>query len=462
MVCFTGDIADWGVPEEYAEARVFFEQLAIDVGVTPDRLFFVPGNHDICRGVNVSSWRKLRQAALAVGERGVSDWMAGGRAPFGIKAKLREEVGARQQHYRDWLESMGRSELLAKNSPHGFLGYRVSLELPGLSFPVHIIGLDTSWLAGDDHDYGKLMLTNDQIGRLSSDDQGAPLNGFRLALMHHPLTQLVDCTDARRILADTTDLLLRGHQHEPLADAWTDADRGLIELAAGSLYEGTEGHRYPNGYTLINIITEDNGQPKRYELRFRSWSQHGHWHDDSSLYRSAVNGRLVLSASRHLSKQRNLPISAPLLKSIAAMWERHRKAKSRIFTFHKLLLVKQFAPSYFNAVFESVSNGLSEIIERWLVREVERYTGQTEHLVLNMEDDRTLCAANVIAVDQGAMEVDIHHILQALLADEESNTIKALRKELNTGALKRYEELKRSARTKWPVDEGTIVGEINI
>lgn len=296
IVCFTGDVADWGLPHEYDEATPFFEEMAADAGVPFDRLFLVPGNHDIHRRTNEASWKKLRDLTRAVSVRSLSDWIAGGSAPLGVEPNLRAEVIERQRNYREWLTRLKRGELLPEAHAHGLLGYRVPLTLPGRPFPIHIIGLDSAWLAGDDNDDGKLLLTEDQIGRHSTDNRGRRLDGLRFALMHHPLAQLADHADARRLLADHVDLVLRGHQHDPLADVWTDPDRGLVELAAGCLYEGSEGHRYPNSYTQVEVVTDERGRPLRYELLFRSWSSRGHWHDDGSLYRSATHGRLVVAA----------------------------------------------------------------------------------------------------------------------------------------------------------------------
>jgi hypothetical protein len=49
---------------------------------------------------------------------------------------------------------LGRPELAPRRSPQRRLGYRLSLWLPGLSQPIHVIGLDTAWLAGDDETAG--------------------------------------------------------------------------------------------------------------------------------------------------------------------------------------------------------------------------------------------------------------------------------------------------------------------
>ncbi|WP_089939168.1 metallophosphoesterase family protein [Candidatus Entotheonella palauensis] len=51
LVCFTGDVADWGSPEEYERVTDFFEALVERLGLGRERLFIVPGNHDIARPI---------------------------------------------------------------------------------------------------------------------------------------------------------------------------------------------------------------------------------------------------------------------------------------------------------------------------------------------------------------------------------------------------------------------------
>lgn len=298
LVCLTGDIADWGLSQEYVRATPFVTDVLSRLKLDRDRLFLVPGNHDINRRVQEDGWRRLRDATAQVEARKLSDWMAGGPTPFGFDASLRGAVLERSAAYWTWVErDLKRADLLPSRSPHGRLGYRCVVRLPGRPFQVHLIGLDSAWLAGDNNDAGKLRVTEDQVGQLATDG-GRPLEGLRLALVHHPLTDLADGSDVRRLLAEHVDVLLRGHQHTAVSEKWADPDRHLLELAAGCLYEGDEGHRYPNAFQVINVTTDPAGRPLRYDIWFRGWSARGHWYDDASLYREAQHGRLSLTVNR--------------------------------------------------------------------------------------------------------------------------------------------------------------------
>jgi calcineurin-like phosphoesterase family protein len=301
LVCFTGDVADWGKADEYGPATDFIKALLTRLSLPLDRLFLVPGNHDIDRKSGESAWEELRGSKdkkgklFRVPQLELSRWMAGGHPPLGLEGVSRDELLSRQSAYREWVSTtLGRKELVpCKTSPHPFLGYRQTLRLPGQPFDIHVVGLDSAWLAGDDNDSGKLLLTTDQVGRLTTDARGESLPGFRLALVHHPLSDLADKGDCHRRLADNVDFLLRGHLHDEEIETWNDPDRTSRQAAAGCLYEGHGADEWPNACHVIEVRLDDAGRPARYDLRFRSWSKRGHWYDDNSLYAGAENGRLT-------------------------------------------------------------------------------------------------------------------------------------------------------------------------
>lgn len=299
LVCFTGDLADWGQRVEYEAAAEFLGATLLQLALPVERFFVVPGNHDIDRKRSREAehaWESLRASRAKVDPLALSRWLLGGTVPVGLQESWRDAVLSRQDAYREWLRSFGRQALLPENSSHKRLGYRATVQLPQLPFAVQVLGLDSAWLCGDDADATQLVLTEDQVGRLSSDDQGQSLSGFRLALMHHPLADLADGAACRRLLAERSDLLLRGHLHELEPELWADPDRHLQQLVAGCLYEGHHADHWPNGCALLRITCNSQGRPVRYALQLRSWSTRGHWFDDGSLYRKAPIGRLVLDA----------------------------------------------------------------------------------------------------------------------------------------------------------------------
>ena len=290
LVCFTGDVAFAGRAEDYALAHTLLVQLLEPLGLPMERLFVVPGNHDIDREVGKESWDTLRKLQHHTEAEALAEWMGQGKLPRGFEKGQREQLLSRQAAYRGWVKNtLQRPDLLPENSPHGTLGYRSTLRLPHLPFEIHVIGLDSAWAAGNNDDSGKLLLTDEQVAMLTATADYKALPGLRLALIHHPLEQLADGKYASRMLARNVDLLLRGHLHETAIE--TLMEPGLIsrQFAAGCLY-GSD--RWPNACHAITLDLDEQGRIQRYALRFRTWSPQGeHWFDDGGVYPQAPGGR---------------------------------------------------------------------------------------------------------------------------------------------------------------------------
>jgi predicted MPP superfamily phosphohydrolase len=298
LVCFTGDVADWGLPEEYQAATDFFSALLKRLNLPAERLFVVPGNHDVYRNCQNRTWKSVRRAiANGVDPLALSRWMAGtSEPPRGFKDKWKEEILERGAAYVSWVRQWRKAKRVL--SPL-LLGYRETLKIRTLPFPLHIVGLNTAWLSGKDGETGELWLTEHQLMKHSTDENGEPLDGLRILLMHHPFSELADGSHCRRLLANHIDLVLRGHLHEPEVETWADPDRIVRQVAAGCLYEGHQADQFPNACQLIELGADHNGSLSQIELRFRSWSSRGgFWHDDTSLYKGAKHGRLSWTVER--------------------------------------------------------------------------------------------------------------------------------------------------------------------
>jgi len=226
FVFFTGDAANFGLPDEFDQATTFLTSLLTELNLNPDRLFVIPGNHDVDRSIEPQAWEKMRMSLTASSDLlSVSRWMNGldHRPPFGFDDAWKSATLNRHLNYRTWVKDALQRPALA---PDG-LGYRVSVQLPGHPLPVHIIGLNTAWLCGDDADKGHLLLTENQLGTHLTTDSGDALPGLRIVLLHHPLSDLADTSSSKRLLATHADLVLRGHLHETEVVEWIEPDRRL-------------------------------------------------------------------------------------------------------------------------------------------------------------------------------------------------------------------------------------------
>ena len=61
LVCFTGDLADWGLASEYAKATELVDELVRVLGIEWSQIYVVPGNHDVQRYVSRAEWAAMRE-----------------------------------------------------------------------------------------------------------------------------------------------------------------------------------------------------------------------------------------------------------------------------------------------------------------------------------------------------------------------------------------------------------------
>jgi hypothetical protein len=102
LVFFTGDAADWGLPNEFAAASEFFLSILEKLKVPRERFFAIQGNHDVRRDVEAGAWQKMRVLLGSANDPlEVARWAAGGRPPLGAEAELLDRVMGRLQHYSE-------------------------------------------------------------------------------------------------------------------------------------------------------------------------------------------------------------------------------------------------------------------------------------------------------------------------------------------------------------------------
>ena len=280
----------------------------------------MPGNHDVQRREAENARISLLELGRA-NQKGLSDWMAGMGLPFGAQESWRDAIGKRTAEFWKWVETdLQRPELLPSNNRHRRLGYQAKVKGLNLPFDVHIFGLDSAWLAGDNNDARKLRLTQGQLDLLTRDAEGRIIEGFRLTLVHHPLADLSDEPLSYRLLAKTTDLLLHGHQHDPIAEIKMDVDRSLRVLAAGSLYEGDDGDHWINGFNIVDAFLDDTGRPTLYRVTFWAWSERGHWHRSGAVYEEAVDGVLEIPVGPQRPTEDAVSNALFLAKGPPAIW----------------------------------------------------------------------------------------------------------------------------------------------
>ncbi len=238
LVAVTGDIADRGAKEEYARASEFFrDRLLPAVGLSTERLFVVPGNHDVDRGAVREVARATQDALLAAESQDVLAAVLG-------DARERPTLLRRHDAYLDFVGS-----LRGARPDVPWWSERIVVE--GLT--VHLAGVCSSFMAHSDADKGRLLVSRLQLAAILAD---APTADLSLALVHHPWDYLADfdAAEVRERVQRVCTATLRGHLHAVDAAARVRPNDAHLELAAGACYGGA---KHPHAFSLIELAPRE-------------------------------------------------------------------------------------------------------------------------------------------------------------------------------------------------------------
>ncbi|MBI3230566.1 MAG: metallophosphoesterase, partial [Burkholderiales bacterium] len=224
LIFCTGDIAQGETkPNElaaqYASAQKFFDQVLQTCGLAKERLFVVPGNHDVNRNsVNAIFQKGLRGEGLA----SIADSWAKQDNVF-------DDALKRMHEYAHFI-----STYLPHQHPSddekARLCYRHVQEINGLR--IGIAGFNSAWSCYDDHDQNQLWLAGEWQFN-AADTAFHDKTDVRIGLMHHPVSwlQAEESTLAKKRIRSQFHFWLHGHEHE----AWVTPTDGEVMIAAGAV-----------------------------------------------------------------------------------------------------------------------------------------------------------------------------------------------------------------------------------
>ncbi|MEO8020419.1 MAG: metallophosphoesterase [Polaromonas sp.] len=239
LVFFTGDlIAKGGYSQENIQAAKdeFLKPLLLAANVPAERLYVVPGNHD----VNL----KLQSKNLARSRETLDTNEA--QTQYLDEATQANTPATGLEKYNDLINSLGRASPVLENNHYRAFKLKVG------SISIGIGEINTAWCATgaeSDGDYGKLLVSGKQIDEIVSALDGVDL---KLALMHHPISwmRLKDSRNLHRQLLLHFDGLFHGHNHEPDAQSISGTSNNYFVSNAGCLYQSRE---YFNGYCITRF-----------------------------------------------------------------------------------------------------------------------------------------------------------------------------------------------------------------
>jgi predicted MPP superfamily phosphohydrolase len=232
-IFITGDLGFSGVGSEYELVVDFLKQLLEVTKVPSERVFVVPGNHDVDRRVAKWLLRTLPDSETA-------------------DAFFLEE-DARIAHVRKFAayrKALG--PVLGESRKLGLGVGKDAIEMIDWDDArIAVASFNSAWFAQSDSDLGKLWLGEANVAA-AGDRLAEEKATFAIALMHHPLEHLDE--QERDTIEDrlerTFDLVLRGHLHKNRTKVVKSQRGGFVEVAGQAAYQSSQ---WPNGCFLGEI-----------------------------------------------------------------------------------------------------------------------------------------------------------------------------------------------------------------
>lgn len=284
-VFLTGDIAFRGKAEEYDEARKIISRICGTADCPRERLFVVPGNHDIDRDQIPEIQQDLLEAMLEE-KNGLNKCLKEARNLAWLFGKF--------NGYREFLNpsSGAGPPCLANISNDERIWYERTFHLGGCRF--RVVGLCSSLLSNQNEDtFGHMRMGEDQLRNIISPKYRDPT----FLLTHHPLEWLSpdERETARNFMAQAQVIHLHGHTHEEesVKDYLLFQRQKIPEM--GEYYtfgvgpldlDASEDWKSPPTYNILQLNTETgmlSVWPRAYYgNRWASWNRFPNLDQDGS------------------------------------------------------------------------------------------------------------------------------------------------------------------------------------
>lgn len=267
FIFVTGDIAFSGKNAEYERCSTFFKRLARVTHVRRDRIFVVPGNHDVSRDcVSPIASKSI------LTNRGSVDQVY-------YDPESRIQFMRRFSNYSDFVSRDFKRIKYKDGKPF----YTKRRTIKGVS--VRVLGLNSAWTSSEDNEYGKLILGSPQIrDALAADSKKADIT---IALLHHPLDWFVefDRDECEPQIRESCDFVLHGHMHKTRTSTVSAPGSRIMVVGAGACYMGSDK---PNAYNYVKF--DPRSRKGSLYLREYTIRSGGHWTTDTRTYKG-VDGK---------------------------------------------------------------------------------------------------------------------------------------------------------------------------
>ena len=240
FILVTGDLAHSGKEQEYELVRDFFDALQASSDVSRERIYCVPGNHDVDR--NRQQMCFLGARTHLQNQNQIDDFLSGGEE---LKTLLQ-----RQEAFRGFQASYFATQERVRTPDD--LAYVSSVVIDDVH--LSILGLDSAWLSqGGPDDHGKLVVGERQaINGLQLMQSADVPPHVIVCMVHHPfhLLQAFDRPRITKRIEEACHFVHCGHLHEPESRTTLSAGPMCLTFAGGASYDTRES---PNSYSVVTL-----------------------------------------------------------------------------------------------------------------------------------------------------------------------------------------------------------------
>ncbi len=258
IIVVTGDIAFKGIRAEYDLAKIFFDDLLKELNLENNRLFVVPGNHDVNRKeygpTEVMHYDNMRDLNEEL-------------------ENYRENLLKGMVDYFDFTET----HLAHLKSIHGRLVPFVNTFDAQCGKRIGLVELNSAWMCRKSHDKETIAIGEFQVKMAMEELRQKGEIDLQVVLFHHALDWLwlKDRKICRKYLDNS--ILLSGHLHNVEGGYLNDLNGSIYQFQAGGAYLGTESD-LPGRFHYITLdwgANEIRIDFRRFVKNQRKWSIDG-------------------------------------------------------------------------------------------------------------------------------------------------------------------------------------------
>lgn len=247
FIIISGDIANSGKFDQYTKAKELLIEVIEDpvsgLGVEREKIFVVPGNHDVDR--NLFDEDLFRDLTKKYDEKELSN--------FWYQDQFSERFLNNLKKFDAFKQF--QNDILNQNSMDDKKLYIIR-EFEKLNFSIGILGLNTVWLSGFDDERGHLLMCKFQIIDCFFKDYNFENYDLNIVFYHHPIEGLNEAErdEIKPLIYDNFQLIFFGHRHSTNYYYYGDYQTETHVIRAGTIHSLNEKIR--GTYNLIQLHTE--------------------------------------------------------------------------------------------------------------------------------------------------------------------------------------------------------------